>query len=79
MAPFVVFLLLLFAAINLLLHFVVIRPIERIAQSAEAVSMGRMDTPEYQYRGNDQIGRLSASFNRMHRSLVEAFRMLGQD
>src|SRR3954452_13350353 len=37
-APFVAFLLLLFVAINLLLHFVVIRPIERIAQSAEAIS-----------------------------------------
>jgi protein-histidine pros-kinase len=78
-APFVGFLLLLFVAINLLLHFVVIRPIERIAQSAEAISMGKIDTPEYQYRGEDQIGRLSASFNRMHRSLVEAFRLLGQD
>jgi len=40
--------------------------------------MGKIDTPEYHYRGHDQIGRLAASFNRMHRSLVEAFRMLGE-
>jgi HAMP domain-containing protein len=77
--PFIAFLVLLFVAMNLLLHFVVIRPIERMAKSAEAISMGKIDTPEYRYRGADQIGRLAASFNRMHRSLVEAFRMLGQD
>ena len=74
--PFVVFLVLLFVSVNLLLNFVVIRPIERIAKTAEAISMGEINTPEYQYGGSDQIGRLSASFNRMHRSLIEAFRML---
>lgn len=77
--PFAAFLVLLFLSVNLLLNFVVIRPIEKIAQTAEKISMGEISTPEYQYRGSDQIGRLSASFNRMHRSLVEAFRMLGND
>jgi HAMP domain-containing protein len=74
--PFVAFVVLLFVSVNLLLNFVVIRPIERIAKTAEAISMGEIDTPEYQYGGSDQIGRLSASFNRMHRSLIEALRML---
>lgn len=78
LVPFIGFLVLLFVSVNVLLHFVVIRPMEQIAKSAEAVSMGKIDTPEYQYRGRDQIGRLAASFNRMHRSLVEAFRMLGE-
>jgi HAMP domain-containing protein len=78
LVPFLGFLVLLFVSINVLLHFVVIRPMEKIAKNAEAVSMGKIDTPEYQYRGRDQIGRLAASFNRMHRSLVEAFRMLGE-
>jgi protein-histidine pros-kinase len=76
--PFACFLVLLFVSINLLLHFVVIRPIEQMAKTAEAVSMGNINTPEYHYGGSDQIGRLAASFNRMHRSLVEAFRILGQ-
>lgn len=78
LVPFLGFLVLLFIAINVLLHFVVIRPMEKIAENAEEVSMGKIDTPEYDYRGHDQIGRLAASFNRMHRSLVEAFRMLGE-
>jgi HAMP domain-containing protein len=66
------------AAINLLLNFVVVRPIERIAATAEAVSMGDLTTPEYVHPAADEIGRLSQSFNRMHRTVVEAFRMLGQ-
>ena len=76
--PFLGFLALLFISMNVLLHFVVIRPMEKIADRAEAVSMGKIDTPEYQYKGRDQIGRLASSFNRMHRSLVEAFKMLGE-
>jgi protein-histidine pros-kinase len=75
--PFAGFLVLLFVSVNLLLNFIVIRPIERIAGAAEAISMGEISTAEYHYPGKDQIGRLSASFNRMHRSLVEALRMLG--
>jgi protein-histidine pros-kinase len=76
--PFIGFLALLFISMNVLLHFVVIRPMERIAENAEAVSMGKIDTPELQLKRRDQVGRLGASFNRMHRSLVEAFRMLGE-
>lgn len=76
--PFVGFLALLFISMNVLLHFVVIRPMEKIAENAEAVSMGKIDTPELHLRRRDQVGRLAASFNRMHRSLVEAFRMLGE-
>jgi len=69
--------LLLFILLNLLLGAVVIEPIDKIAQTAEAVSMGRTDAPEYVRQGSDQIARLSSSFNRMRRSLQEALRMLG--
>ncbi|MEO8175603.1 MAG: DUF3365 domain-containing protein [Sphingomicrobium sp.] len=76
--PFAGFLIVMCAAINLLLNLVVVRPIERIAATAEAVSMGDLTTPEYVHPAADEIGRLSQSFNRMHRTVVEAFRMLGQ-
>jgi protein-histidine pros-kinase len=76
--PFLAFVALLFVSVNVLLSLVVVRPIEKIAKTAEAISLGEINTPEYRYRGKDQIGRLAASFNRMHRSLVEAFRMLGE-
>ena len=77
--PFACFLVLLFLAINLLLHLVVIRPIERISKTAEAVSMGDINMPENQITSSDEIGRLSASFTRMHRSVIEAFKMIGRD
>jgi HAMP domain-containing protein len=75
--PFAGFLLLLFVSVNVLLNFVVVRPIERIAAAAETISTGDINAPEYHYSHKDQIGRLSSSFNRMHRSLAEALRMLG--
>ena len=77
--PFLAFIALLFISVNVLLSFVVVRPIDKIAKAAEAISLGEINTPEFQYRKNDQIGRLSASFNRMHRSLAEALRMLGEE
>ena len=76
--PFVGLVLVLFVTVNLLLHFVVISPITRMASTAEAISMGKIETPEYRYGGVDEIGRLASSFTRMHRSIVEAFRMLGR-
>jgi nitrogen fixation/metabolism regulation signal transduction histidine kinase len=75
-APFVCFCVLLFVVVNLLLHYVVISPVERIARTAEVVSMGDMSAPEYSYASSDQLGRLSDSFNRMRRSLQEAMRLL---
>jgi protein-histidine pros-kinase len=76
MVPFFGFVLLMFVSVNILLNFVVVRPIEHMAKSAEAISMGEIDAPGYEYRGKDQIGHLATSFNRMHRSLVEALRLL---
>lgn len=76
MYPFLGFVILMFVSVNILLNFVVVRPIEHMAKAAEAISMGEIDAPSYEYRGKDQIGHLANSFNRMHRSLVEALRML---
>jgi len=68
--------LLLFALLNLLLGAMVIGPIDQMARTAEAVSLGQMDAPEYVRGGSDQIARLSAAINRMRRSLEQALRML---
>ena len=76
--PFVGLVIVFLVAVNLLLHVVILRPITQIASTAEAISMGEIDTPEYRYRRADEIGRLASSFTRMHRSIVEAFRMLGR-
>jgi HAMP domain-containing protein len=76
--PYTGVFLLLFVALNVLLDVVVIGPIDRMAKTAEAVSMGDLSIPEYVRAGNDQIAHLSGSINRLRRSLHEALRMLSE-
>ena len=71
-----VFVLLLL--LNILLHFVVIRPVKRMSEIASEVSMGKPDVPEYVRQGSDEIASLSQSFNRMRLSLENAMKMLGE-
>ncbi len=66
----------LFLTVNVLLVFLVARPVRRLATIADQVSMGAMDAPEFPIKGSDEIAALGASFNRMRRSLVEALKML---
>jgi protein-histidine pros-kinase len=65
--------------INLLLHFVVIRPVTVMAAKANEVSMGALTAKELDIQGNDEISSLGQSFNRMHRSLANAVSMLEDD
>ncbi|MEJ0018949.1 MAG: DUF3365 domain-containing protein [Acetobacteraceae bacterium] len=62
--------------LNLLLHFVIVKPIRRMSAIASDVSLGNMDAPEFAERGGDEIGSLAGSFNRMRRSLANAMKML---
>lgn len=62
--------------LNLLLHFVVIRPIRRMSAVAADVSTGNTDAPEFDVRGRDEVASLAESFNRMRRSLARAVKLL---
>lgn len=62
--------------LNVLLHYMVIKPVRRVTHIANAVSLGESDVEEYEKRGRDEISVLSAAFNRMRRSLDSAMRML---
>ena len=64
--------------LNLLLHFVMIKPVRGISTLATEVSMGNMGAPEVVVRGRDEISQLAESFNRMRRSLANAMKMLGE-
>jgi protein-histidine pros-kinase len=64
------------ALLNILLHYMIIRPVTRISATASEVSMGNMSMPEYMPKGRDEIASLAESFNRMRRSLANAMRML---
>ena len=68
--------LVMLVALNVLMHFFVLKPMQRITTLARDVSAGKPDVPEYPVRGRDEIASLGRSFNLMHRSLQNAMRML---
>ncbi|MCD2184694.1 Tll0287-like domain-containing protein [Rhizobium sp. GN54] len=68
--------LLVFVLTNLMLGRIVVRPVRRMSDLAEKVSMGDFSQPEYRKPGKDEISSLSLSFNRMRRSLERAMSMI---
>ena len=61
---------------NIILEFVVIRPVKAISQKADMISQGDLEVSELKVTGNDEIAVLAQSFNRMHRSLANAMKIL---
>ena len=68
--------LLAFIVLNLVLSFLVIRPIVRMSKAADEVSTGNFDVPEFAVSSRDEIGVLATSFNRLRRSLEKAMKLL---
>lgn len=62
--------------LNILLWFVVIRPIKNLSSMADRISTGDLDVPEVAVRGSDEVAVLAGSFNRMRISLGKALKML---
>jgi len=62
--------------IDLALYMIVIRPLRRVSKNADIISKGDVDMPPLEVRGRDEIAAVTASFNRMHTSLVKAFELL---
>jgi methyl-accepting chemotaxis protein len=65
--------------LNITLAFFVIKPVYRLAVRADEISKGNLEVPELPVSGHNEISVLAASFNRMHRSLKSALRLLGQN
>jgi protein-histidine pros-kinase len=62
--------------LNLMIWFVVVRPVTELARLADRVSQGEMDAPEFAARSRDEIGTLAESFARMRASVQQAMKML---
>lgn len=75
-AGFSVVFFLVFVMTNLMLGSIVLRPVRRMSDVAEKVSMGDFSVPEYSKPGRDEISSLSISFNRVRRSLERAMSMI---
>lgn len=71
--------LLMTVILNVLLHFLVVKPVVSMSKLANEVSHGNMDAPDFTVAGRDEIASLSASFNRMRRSLASAMQLLDDD
>ena len=68
--------LLTIVLIDLAMYFIVIRPLRRVSRNADIISKGETDMPMLEVKGKDEIADVTASFNRMHTSLLKAFEML---
>lgn len=62
--------------LNLMIWVLVVRPVTRLSQVADRVSMGDLETADFGVRGNDEIRTLAESLGRMRKSVVEAMKML---
>ncbi|HEY4998780.1 MAG TPA: DUF3365 domain-containing protein [Usitatibacter sp.] len=65
-----------FIVLNVMLSVMIIRPIARMSGSADKVSQGDFDVPEFPKIGKDEISVLGTSFNRMRRSLQKALKLI---
>ncbi|MCC7080998.1 MAG: DUF3365 domain-containing protein [Burkholderiales bacterium] len=65
-----------FAALNAMLSWIIIRPIASMSAAADKVSVGDFTIAEFSEQGKDEISVLAASFNRMRRSLQQAMKII---
>jgi protein-histidine pros-kinase len=66
----------LILALNMMLFYLVTRPVNQLAKVANEVSLGNLDAPDFAASSRDEISDLAESFRRMRKSLVEAIKML---
>jgi HAMP domain-containing protein len=62
--------------LNLMLWWMVIRPVSKLSHFADRVSLGELDIPEFKRTSGDEIGVLAKSIGRMRTSMVQAMKML---
>jgi len=63
-------------ALNMMLFYLVIRPVNQLSKTANEVSLGNLEAPDFEISSRDEISDLAESFRRMRKSLVEAIKML---
>jgi protein-histidine pros-kinase len=65
-----------FLLLNIMLHSIVIQRVKNLAKLADQVSLGNLETAEFKTKDKDEIGVLTQALARMHKSLVQAIKML---
>jgi methyl-accepting chemotaxis protein len=67
-----------FIVLNVMLSWLIVRPIRKMSMAADRISTGDFDVPEFSDKGKDEVSVLGSSFNRMRRSLEKAMQMIDQ-
>lgn len=65
-----------FIVLNVMLSWMIVRPIQKMSTAADKISTGDFAIDEFPARGKDEMAKLGASFNRMRRSLQTAMKMI---
>ncbi|MBI3044044.1 MAG: DUF3365 domain-containing protein [Betaproteobacteria bacterium] len=66
----------LFVILNIMMSALIVRPITSMSESANEISTGNMEIPEFAEKGGDEVALLAKSFNRMRRSLEKAIELI---
>jgi protein-histidine pros-kinase len=66
----------LFILLNIMLSFLVVRPIRLMSQAADQISTGNTDVADLKEKGRDEVAQLAKAFNRMRRSLEKAIQLI---
>jgi protein-histidine pros-kinase len=66
----------LFVLLNVMLTLFIVQPISQLSQTAEMISKGRLDAPDFSDKGRDEVSQLGHAFNRMRRSLEKAIALI---
>lgn len=75
MGSLLVVFLALAVVLNVMLNRIIVSPIRRISKIADQISTGNFDIAEFDESGEDEMAKLSMSFNRMRRSIQTAMGM----
>ena len=67
-----------FIVLNIMLSWLIVRPIRKMSLAADKISTGEFTVPEFNEKGKDEMAVLGSSFNRMRRSLEKAMQMIDQ-
>ena len=66
----------LFVLLNMMLTLLIVQPITQLSATADQISKGRIDVPDFSDKGRDEVSQLGQAFNRMRRSLEKAIALI---
>jgi protein-histidine pros-kinase len=61
--------------INVVLYYLIVRPVRRVVRIADEVSLGNMSVERFPEAGSSELNALTLSFNRMRTSLEKAIKL----